>query len=141
MELPDSIADGVTWRWVISHILFDYQKYWEIKSSSTLNDTHIISHFYFQLHNKCASHVDPECKLGVNRVHLLPPTCICPTVLDRQHSVLKEKKSNRSQSSSRSIKSISRSESSTTDGSVNVSVFLIKIKKTWDIVVKDIASY
>ena len=89
-------------------------------------------HFYcLQLHNKCASHVDPECKLGVNRVHLLPPTCICPTVLDRQHSVLKEKKSNRSQSSSRSIKSISRSESSTTEGSVNVSS--IKVYKVWEI--------
>ena len=76
----------------------------------------------FQLHNRCASHVNPECKLGVNRVHLLPPVCICPTVLDRQHSVLKEKKSSRSQGSSRSDKSITRSESTATDASGNVSV-------------------
>ena len=48
------------------------------------------------LHNRCASHVNPECSLGVNRVHVLPPIAICPTVLDRQHSVAKEKHSQRS---------------------------------------------
>ena len=36
-------------------------------------------------------HIDPDCKLGPNRVHVLPPTSICPTVLDRQRSVSKEK--------------------------------------------------
>ena len=47
----------------------------------------------FQLHNRCASHVNPDCNLGVNRVHILPPVSICPSVLDRQHSVSKEKNS------------------------------------------------
>ena len=51
--------------------------------------------FLFQLHNRCASHVNPECRLGPNRVHILPPTSICPTVLDRQRSVSKEKHSNK----------------------------------------------
>ncbi len=51
--------------------------------------------FPFQLHNRCASHVSPECKLGPNRVHILPPVSICPTVLDRQRSVSKDKHSQR----------------------------------------------
>ena len=36
-----------------------------------------------QLHNRCASQVPAECGLGPHRAHLLPPTSICPTVLDR----------------------------------------------------------
>lgn len=51
---------------------------------------------HLTLHNRCASHVSPECTLGVNGVHVLPPISICPTVLDRQHSVAKEKHSQRS---------------------------------------------
>ena len=53
----------------------------------------------FFLSSRCASHVSPECNLGVNRVHILPPVAICPTVLDRQHSVSKEKLSQRSKNS------------------------------------------
>ena len=45
-----------------------------------------------QLHNKCAAQVKPECTLGEHRVHILPPTSICPIVLDRQRSVCKERK-------------------------------------------------
>ena len=45
----------------------------------------------FQLHNRCASQLSPECSLGPHRAHVLPPTSICPTVLDRQRSVIKEK--------------------------------------------------
>ena len=54
---------------------------------------------HLTLHNRCASHVNPDCNLGVNRVHVLPPVAICPTVLDRQHSVAKEKHSQRSKNS------------------------------------------
>ena len=45
-----------------------------------------------QLHNRCASQVKPECNFGEHRVHVLPPTAICPTVLDRQKSISKEKR-------------------------------------------------
>ncbi|XP_022240456.1 diacylglycerol kinase 1-like isoform X1 [Limulus polyphemus] len=52
------------------------------------------------LHNHCASQVKPECNLGKHRDHILPPTCICPIVLERQRSVSGGQKKNLSWSDS-----------------------------------------
>jgi len=56
--------------------------------------------------------------MGPNRVHILPPTAICPTVLDRQRSVSKEKNSHRSGSDDESggrKPKLSRSDSNATE--------------------------
>ena len=70
---------------------------------------------HLTLHNRCSSQVSPECNLGVNRVHILPPISICPTVLDRQHSVAKEKHSQRSKNSTGSSKQCCKAASAASD--------------------------
>ncbi|XP_032591130.1 diacylglycerol kinase 1 [Drosophila grimshawi] len=42
---------------------------------------------HMMLHNRCASSVKKECSLGEYAGLIVPPTAICPAVLDRQRSV------------------------------------------------------
>ncbi|XP_033124177.1 diacylglycerol kinase beta-like isoform X4 [Anneissia japonica] len=87
-----------------------------------------------RLHNKCASHVKPECNMGDFRDHILPPTTICPAVLGRVNSLKKSgglnkqtscieerkmatnKDSSASEDSETSRRTVSRTDSMSVDG-------------------------
>lgn len=70
--MPEHIAEDV-------HL----KMYCYCQNLTVNNDFHLL-----QLHNKCASHVKPECDCGPLKDHILPPNSICPVVLVRLHSSL-----------------------------------------------------
>ncbi|XP_039220202.1 diacylglycerol kinase beta-like isoform X1 [Crotalus tigris] len=68
------------------------------------------------LHNKCASHMKPECDGGHLKDHILLPSQICPVVLDRQSHSRRSESESPSSTTPEDTNMIFRYNTTTVDG-------------------------
>ncbi|KAI1280413.1 Diacylglycerol kinase beta [Halotydeus destructor] len=87
------------------------------------------------LHNHCASQVRPECNLGDHRDHIIPPTAICPAVLERQRSVNSDRGGSRKQNVCRTESSNLADSNSSQQGVSPISFQLSSVPGTHPLLV------